>query len=151
MSAARRRTAAARRENPHLYSRIGVPDGMRKPEAMKAWDEARGAADEYISTLETKGIVGITTVLDTDEGKAKAALHELAKIALGPGSPRNKAHACRILLTYTKTPPEVRREIGLTAEGLLAMVQELGDHDDSGAAPITNTSSSAASTGALEP
>jgi hypothetical protein len=74
MSAARRRTAEARRENPHLYSRIGVPDGMRKAEAMKAWDEAHSAANEYIATLETKGIVGITTVLDTDEGKAKAAL-----------------------------------------------------------------------------
>jgi hypothetical protein len=112
---------------------------MRKAEAMKAWDEAHSAADEYIAVLATKGVVGTATALDTDEGKAKAALHELAKIALGPGSLRNKAHACRLLLTYTKTPPEVRNEIGLTAEGLLAMVQDLSDGGDascrSGASP----------------
>jgi hypothetical protein len=124
---------------------------MRKAEATALWDEARAQADEYIASLETKGVVGTTATLDTDEGKAKAALHELATIALGPGSLREKTHAARILLAYTKALPEVRREIGLTAEGLLAMVQELGDHEDSGAAPITNTSRSAASTGALEP
>jgi hypothetical protein len=125
MIAARQRTAADRRQNPHLYSRVGVPDGMRKAEAMKAWDAAHSAADEYISTLETQGIVASTPVPESDEALAKIALHELCKIALGPGSARNKVHAGRILLAYTKTPPQVRREIGITAEVLLAQVQAM--------------------------
>jgi hypothetical protein len=125
MIAARQRTADERRKNPHLYSRIGIPDGMRKPEAMKAWDQAHSAADEYIGTLETKGIVASSPVPESDEALAKIALHELCKMALGPCSARHKVRAYRILLAYTKTPPQVRREIGLTAEGLLAQVQQM--------------------------
>ncbi len=122
MSAARQRTAEARRRNPNKYSRVGVPDGMRKAEAMEAWAQARAGADDYIATLAAKGVVASTTVPDTDEAMATACLHELAKIALGPGSPRTRLLAARSLLAYTKVLPEVRREIGITAEGLLAQV-----------------------------
>jgi hypothetical protein len=131
MLAARARSAEDRRLNPSHYSRLGVPDGMRKAEALEAWGEARKGADEYLSTLETQGLVANTTVPDSDDEKAKAALHELAKIALGPGRERERVQAGRILLAYTKALPEVRREIEITAESLLAQVQQLTSDDTS--------------------
>jgi hypothetical protein len=133
MIAARRRSADERRNNPHLYSRVGIPDGMRKAEALKAWDEAGRGAAAFLVSLETQGIVGCdeaissSSVPETDEGKAKLALYELAKIALGPYSGRVRIQAARYLLAYTKALPAVRREIGITAEDLLALVQSGGD------------------------
>ena len=84
-----------------------------------------GQADEYMATLEAKGIVGPTsaaggTVPDTDEGKAKACLHEVATIVLGPGRARDKTQAARILLTYTKELPTIRHEETMTSEDWLA-------------------------------
>jgi hypothetical protein len=152
MIAARRRTAEARRKNPHKYSRIGVPDGMRKAEATEAWARARGDADRYMRTLETKGIVASTPVPygGAIPDKAKLCLHELCAIALGPCSLRTRQRALRILLAYTKAPPAVRREIGITADGLLAMVQALGDHEDGGTAATTSISRSDWTNGARE-
>ena len=55
MIAAGARSADDRRKNPQRYSRKGVPDGMRKAEAMKAWAEARTKADGIMKILEDHG------------------------------------------------------------------------------------------------
>ena len=55
MAAARERDAEDRRLNPHKYSRLGVPDGMRKAEAMAAWAEAERKADMFIQQLKAEG------------------------------------------------------------------------------------------------
>jgi hypothetical protein len=131
MIAARQRSAEARRKNPRKYSRMGVPDGMRKAEAMEAWEQARIGADQYMRALEDQGIVGSTPVPcgdeiiipDTDEEKAKLCLHELCVLALGPHSKRDRLRALRVLLAFTKTPPAARREVIITAEELLAQVK----------------------------
>src|SRR5258708_8950366 len=81
---ARARTAEDRRRNPAKYSRLGVPDGMRKAEADKLWALAKAQADEFMSSLEANGIVASVVVPDSDEAKAKAALHGAVVIALGP-------------------------------------------------------------------
>jgi hypothetical protein len=108
MKAARQRSADARRKDPIKYSRTGVPDGMRKADAMNAWEAARAQADTFITALETKGIVAATPVPESDEEKAKACLHEVAVLALGPTGQRDMLRALRILLTYTNELPAVR-------------------------------------------
>ncbi len=80
---ARARTAEDRRRNPAKYSRLGVPDGMRKAEADKLWALAKAQAD-------------------------KAALHGAVVIALGPTNNRTKGMAINAVLRFTKAPPAQR-------------------------------------------
>ena len=108
MIAARSRTAEDRRNNPQKYSRLGVPNGMHKAEATKAWDNARALADTIIQSFEAKGIVPVTVVPDSDNEKAKAALREACVLALGPGNMRTKLLAAAMVLKYTKAPPVQR-------------------------------------------
>src|ERR1700720_601602 len=49
------RIAAARR-NPAKFSRYGVPDGMRRPEATMAWARANELADRFIAVLKRNGV-----------------------------------------------------------------------------------------------
>jgi len=87
------------------YSRLGVPDGMRKPEATKAWDVARTKADDFMRALEAQGTIAAVVVPDSDEAKAKACLREAAVMALGPTNNRTKVMAINTVLTYTKGKP----------------------------------------------
>jgi hypothetical protein len=70
MVAARQRSAEDRRNSPQKYSRLGVPNGMRKAEAMKAWETARTLADTIMSGFEAQGIVPGVVIPDSDEEKA---------------------------------------------------------------------------------
>jgi hypothetical protein len=108
MQEARARTAEDRRRNPAKYSRLGVPDGMRKAEAMELWDVARAQADEFMQTLEAQGVVEAVVVPDSDEEKAKAALRGAVVIALGPTNNRTKGMAINTVLRFTKAPPAQR-------------------------------------------
>lgn len=119
MKAARQRSVAVRRTDPTKYTRLGVPDGMRRAEAQKLWDAARAQASKYIAALETKGIIATTPVPDSDEEMAKAALHECAVLALGPGSARGRLRALRLLLAYTKELPTALRKTSIIADDLL--------------------------------
>jgi hypothetical protein len=80
MIAARSRSAEDRQENPERYSRLGVPSGMHRAEALAAWSEANKMADSAIRGLEAQGVVP-ATVTDSDEAMAKAALHQAVLIA----------------------------------------------------------------------
>jgi hypothetical protein len=111
MQEARARTAEDRRRNAAKYSRLGVPDGMRKAEADKLWAVAKAQADEFMSSLEAKGIVASVVVPDSDEAKAKAALHGAVVIALGPTNNRTKGMAINTVLRFTKAPPAQRVDI----------------------------------------
>jgi hypothetical protein len=111
MQEARARTAEDRRRNPAKYSRLGVPDGMRKAEADKLWAVAKAQADEFMLTLETQGVVEAVVVPDSDEEKAKAALREATVIALGPTNNRTKGMAINAVLRFTKAPPAQRVDI----------------------------------------
>jgi hypothetical protein len=119
MKEARQRSVAVRRTDPTKYTRLGVPDGMRRAEAQKLWDAARAQAGEYVAALETKGIVPISPVPESDEEKAKAAIHEVAVLALGPSNQRDKIRALRLLLAYTKELPTILRKTSITTEDLL--------------------------------
>jgi hypothetical protein len=105
MLAARARSAEDRRANPGKYSRLGIPDGMRRATATKAWSKARTKADAFIETLEAHDILPAVVIPDSDEEMAKAALREAAVLALGPTNNRTKTMAINTVLTYTKGKP----------------------------------------------
>jgi hypothetical protein len=125
MSEARARTAADRKLHPENYSRLGVPDGMRKAEAKELWAVARTKADEFMVALEAQGVVEASTpgighnsqamIPDTDEGIAKVALRELCALALGPGKERVKGTALNLLLKFTKPVPTLKTETTIQA------------------------------------
>ncbi|WP_036030963.1 hypothetical protein [Bradyrhizobium yuanmingense] len=112
------RIAVAKR-NPAKFYRCGVPDGMRRPDAERLWARANELADLFIQFLKEKGDIpdkrhaGTLTedgifVPETDEGKAELALREAFVLAVGPSSPRVKARAINIVLTFT-TPRPARK------------------------------------------
>ena len=108
MIAARRRSIEDRRKNPDRYSRLGVPNEMHKDEAAKAWAVAQSLADAAIGGLEVQGVLEASPLPDTEEALAKAALHEVAMIALGPVNRRTKMSALKVLLSFTKARPAQR-------------------------------------------
>jgi hypothetical protein len=108
MISAKSRSTEERRKNPERYSRLGVPNGMRKPEAAEVWAVAKTLADTAIRGLELQGALEAFPLSNTDEALAKAALHEAAKIALGPVNSRTKMSALKVVLDFTKAMPAQR-------------------------------------------
>jgi hypothetical protein len=125
MIASRHRSTEDRRKDPLKYSRLGVPTGMRKAEAMVLWDTAGKIADAIIGALEADGVLPEAVIPDSDDAVAKACLRELAVIAFGPGKDRRtKLMALHALLKYTKGPPTNRLDYTLTAEEWLRKATE---------------------------
>ena len=101
-----------RKADPERFSRLGVPNGMRKEEAMKRWNVAEKQADKVIQTLKAAGmlpsaarVAAAATIPDTEAGMAEAALREAFKLALGPTGIRAKQTALTLILRYTRLPP----------------------------------------------
>ena len=46
-----------RKADPERFSRLGVPNGMRKEEAVKLWNVADKQADKIIQTLKAAGVL----------------------------------------------------------------------------------------------
>ncbi len=120
MAAKRAEQAEDRKLNPKKYTRQGVPDGWRRPEAEKAWAAARVAADAIMNGLKASGAMPAVVVPDSDDEKAELALREACVIALGPCDKRSKLMAANLVLTYTMPKPaqHIVRDI-VTAEGWL--------------------------------
>jgi hypothetical protein len=70
-------------DNPTKYSRLGIPSGMNRATAEAAWAEASKQDDMAVRGLEAQGLVPATVSPDSNEALAKAALHEVALLALG--------------------------------------------------------------------
>jgi hypothetical protein len=125
MIAGRHRSTEDRRKDPLKYSRLGVPNGMRKAEAMALWDTAGKTADSIVRALEADGVLPETVIPDSDDAVAKACIRELAVIAFGPGNDqRRKLMALYALLKYTKGLPTRRLDYTLTAEDWLQKATE---------------------------
>jgi hypothetical protein len=117
MIAARHRSTEDRRKDPLKYSRLGVPTGMRKAEAMALWETAGEIADRIIGTLEADGTLPEVVIPESDDDVAKACIRELAIIAFGPGKDmRVKLMALYALLKYTKGKPTRHVDYTLTPE-----------------------------------
>jgi hypothetical protein len=129
-----KRMCADRAANPDKYSRVMIPNGMRRAEAMAAWEVAGMLADEAMRQLQARGDLPAVTVPDSDDALANQAIREAFKMALGPGSLGDKLDALRVVLRYTKAlPPAVahtlitRHGAGHDQTGLLrAMLAEMG-------------------------
>jgi hypothetical protein len=76
--AARHRSAEDRRNDPHHYSRLGIPNGWRKEDAMEALTQAHDlkVADTMIKDFEQQGILPEIVIPDSDKEIAKSALRE---------------------------------------------------------------------------
>jgi uncharacterized Rossmann fold enzyme len=114
MIAARQRSADDRRNDPHHYSRLGIPNGWKKAEAMEALAQANELADNMIKDFEQQGIVPEIVIPDSDEEIAKAALREACVLALAPGDRRTRLMAINTVLKFTRALPTQRHETTLT-------------------------------------
>jgi hypothetical protein len=120
-----------RKADPARFSRLGVPNGMRKDEANRLWAVAAKQADKVIQTLKDAGVLPsvpatAATVMtaktatvqtatvsatakivvpETDDEMAEAVLRETFKLALGPTGARIKSQALATILKYTRLPP----------------------------------------------
>jgi hypothetical protein len=136
-----------RARDPDKYSRVGIPNGMRRAEAMAMWERASALADEAMKRMQERGILPTTPDgAITDEALANAAIREALKMALGPSTLSDKLDAARLVLTYTKArPPTVahtRALIGRHGHNdqtslLLALMgnKTVGEEGDSNDAP----------------
>jgi hypothetical protein len=116
---------AAAKLNPAKFSRYGVPDGMRRPEARLAWAKAGQLADRFITVLKHNGELpdlehegdtalhaGTEILIPlSDDGMAEAALREAFVLAVGPSGPTVKAAALNIVLTYTRAKPATQTKL----------------------------------------
>jgi hypothetical protein len=109
MSERDRRREELRQAEPWRFSRLGIPNGMKREEAQKRWAVADKQADRSIQTLKDAGMLPETTtaatIPDTDEGMAEAVLREAFRLALGPTGIRAKQSALNLILRYTRLPP----------------------------------------------
>jgi hypothetical protein len=80
-------------------------------EADAAWEAAAALADNAVRGLEAQGTIPAVVIPNSDEALAKATLHEVALLALGPTNKRTKMQALNILLAFTKAKPAERRAI----------------------------------------
>lgn len=114
----REKRMAWHKANPGATSRAGIPDGMRKADAMKAWDEARASAKETIKIMVEKKII------DGDDEKANEALETCITIMRGPSTHLPlKLTAAKTVLEWTRAKPASKQEVSIQkAEDWLAMV-----------------------------
>lgn len=114
-----------REANPEKYTRAGVPDGMRRAQAIKEWAIARGKAAIFMEMID-EPIDEVPAIPDTDEGKARLALHELTAIAIFRGTQvRDRIQALNSVLAYTKEKPvqKVDNKISAAEDWLKAAVE----------------------------
>jgi len=81
---------------------------MHRAEADAAWKAAAALADNAMRGLEVSGAVPEMVIPNSKEALAKAALHEVALLALGPTNKRPKIQALNVLLAFTKPKPAER-------------------------------------------
>jgi hypothetical protein len=119
---------ADRKLNPWKYTRAGVPDGMRKRDALPLWEKAQKLADrfvqimkdvgelpadEFVDVVDADGEVTIVAVPKSDTGKAEAALREAFVLAVGPSTQQIKIQAINTVLNFTKSKPESKSKLTL--------------------------------------
>lgn len=132
-------------------NRVGIPNGMRRPEAEKLWAEARAKAEVIYQVMVEKGIAPpltdenceevtvkglhdedvIVKVPKTDEGKAGLALKMAVVEMLSPLTKQSARQAAiRTVLEWTKAKPASKSEVTVNkAEEWLAQVMAEAKND----------------------
>jgi hypothetical protein len=124
----------------HTYkkpSRMGVPDGMRKDEAMALWEKAKAEARKFITIMEDKELLPKVTIPGSEEEMAKRTLEEAYVYAVGPHTDaKTKAAYMRVVLDFTKSKPEQKSKLSLenSAEWLAALAADMPKKDADGGA-----------------
>jgi hypothetical protein len=134
MAAGREKALEAKRANPIETSRVGIPNGMKREEAEKAWEEAGKRANIAIRGFERMGIlteqpIADGEIPDDDDGIAKLAMREMCKIAFGPSTDvQMKLNAYNTILTFTRAKPAKRIEgtTNVSAEDWLTEALRIG-------------------------
>ena len=111
--------------NRGFSGRFGVPDGMRKVEAMKLREQARESVTKTMSELEKAG------VLDDADTQAREALETTLLIMRQPGDKKVQLSAARQVLEWTKAKPATKTDLTVNkAEAWLASITEDNDVDE---------------------
>ena len=92
------RAGNAKRKGGNSF-RAGVPDGMRKEEAMAKRAKATVRAAEIVETLINYEL------LPKEDERGATVLREACAIALSPGNATTKLAAARLFLDFTKAKP----------------------------------------------
>jgi len=79
---------------------------MHRADADAAWEAAATLAENAMRGLEAQGLVPVDVLPNSDEALAKAALHQVALLALGPTNKRTKMQALKILLDFSNAKPD---------------------------------------------
>ena len=99
-------------------TRLGVPDGMRKREAIALWAKAEEQGRKFIGLMERTGLVDANPLPGSEEEMAKSALQEAYVYAVSPMSDKKtKAAYIRIVLDWTRAKPESRSKLTLDKSG----------------------------------
>lgn len=105
--------------DPKRCSPMGIPHGMKKAEAMKAWELARQLADRDIKRMKDAGI------LDDADTQAEAAMRATLEVMHSPMDQKMKLAAARQVLEWTKAKPAAKTEMTVnTAEAWLASLAD---------------------------
>jgi hypothetical protein len=119
------RTRELRLANPENFARRGVPDGMRKQQALALWAEAREKGKRFIQIMEDAEIVDRVVIPGSEAEMGKQALEEAFVMAVGPQALPTKLAAIRTVLEWTKAKPESKTKLTLkTADEFLDEVAE---------------------------
>lgn len=102
-------------------ARCGVPDGMRKEEALEKWAVAKESAKQTMADLKDAG------ALTADE-KANEALETAITLMRSPMKQETRLAAARLVLDFTRSKPASKQDISVNkAEEWLAAVAASND------------------------
>lgn len=111
------RAAMEKRKGTATF-RAGVPDGMRKEEALKVWAAAEDSAKRTIEAMTKNGVFA-----NEDDPRAIEALEFNITTMRGKHDIRARLQAASKILEYTKSKPVAKSEVTLNkAEDWLAEV-----------------------------
>lgn len=105
-----------RKAHPEKFSRRGVPDGMRKPEADALWAVARDKAKRVIKVMEGQGHLPAVVIPGSDDEKAKVVIEEMMAIVLSPLTHQpTKIAAGRTVLEWTRSKPVQKTALAISS------------------------------------
>jgi hypothetical protein len=131
----RTKTKAQLLATRNTQARLGVPDGMRKPDADAAWAHAAALADRFIKIMEDKGELPEVVVPGSEAEMATEALREAFKISVGPHGVKERIAAINTVLNFTKSKPESKSKLTVNKaeEWLAELATDMKKGDDADA------------------
>lgn len=107
----------------------GTPKGMTKAAWNAQWGAAKAKAGKLLEEMEKLGLIDNSAPIDTDEGRANAALGYAIAVVITDQLPvKDRLAAAKIVLDFTKAKPATKSEVTVNAaEAFLAGILNDGD------------------------